>query len=224
MSDVLPANAKTEQSANSGDRDRAPIDHHYGRGWRRYGFDNLPFTERCIHGSDVPISVRNIFNRGLGKPHISFATLPPSDDVAIGMHIHRDVPSGTDVEEWYIVVEGEGEMTFSNGDVETVGAGSLVAIYPGTGHSFRAIGGKPLRLISITPTMYTSKAPITPMPDAFSPTIVVGEVDDAMNPFDATCSRCGATWTRPVDDHSVGSLAKWARSHACVPGDEDVTA
>lgn len=223
MSEGSAAAAETKQAKDVGGRDRALIDHCYERGWRRYGFDNVPFTDRCIHGSDIPIAVRNIFNRGYGKPHISFGILHPSEDAAIGMHIHRDVPSNTDVEEWYIIVDGEGEMTFSNGDIETVGSGDLVAIYPGTGHSFRATGDIPLRLISITPQMYTSKAPVTPMPEAFAPTIVVGEVDDAMNPFDATCRRCGATWSRSADDRSAASLPKWARTHACVPDHEDVT-
>ncbi len=223
MSRASAADAKTEQNQDVGARDRAPIDHHYERGWRRYGFDNVPFTDRSIHGSDIPITVRNIFNRGFGEAHISFGIIPPSDDAAIGMHIHRDVPTGTDVEEWYIIVDGEGEMTFSNGDVERVGSGDLLAIYPGTGHSFRATGDAPLRLISITPQMYTTKAPVTAMPDAFAPAIVVGDVDDTMNPLDAICRRCGATWSRPADDRSAASLPKWARTHACVPDREDVT-
>ena len=223
MSEASAADAETEQTQDVGGRDRTPIDHRYERGWRRYGFDNVPFTDRCIHGSDIPIAVRNIFNRGYGEAHISFGILSPSEDAAIGMHIHRDVPTNTNVEEWYIIVDGEGEMTFSNGDVETVGSGDLVAIYPGTGHSFRATGSQPLRLISITPEMYTTKNPVTPFPDAFAPTIVVGEVDETMNPYDATCSRCGATWHRPAEDQAVASLPKWARTHACVPANEDAT-
>jgi mannose-6-phosphate isomerase-like protein (cupin superfamily) len=215
--------ADTSQAPDAGTRASTPMDHRYERGWRRYGFDNVPFTDRAIHGSSIPIAVRNIFNRGTGKAHISFGILSPSEDASIGMHIHRDVPTNTDVEEWYIIVDGEGEMTFSNGDVEKVGPGDLVAIYPGTGHSFRATGKVPLRLISITPEMYTTKHPVTPTPDAFAPTIVVGAVDDTMNPLDATCRRCGATWSRPADDRSAASLPKWARTHGCVPGHEDAT-
>jgi mannose-6-phosphate isomerase-like protein (cupin superfamily) len=223
MSEASAADAKTKQTQDAGGRAPAPIDHHYERGWRRYGFDNVPFTNRAIHGSDIPIAVRNIFNRGYGKAHISFGIISPSDDAAIGMHIHRDVPTSTDVEEWYIIVDGEGEMTFSNGDVETVGSGDLVAIYPGTGHSFRATGDVPLRLISITPQMYTTKAPVTALPDEFAPTIAVGEVDDTMNPLNARCRRCGATWCRPADDRPAASLPRWARTHACVPDHEDAT-
>jgi mannose-6-phosphate isomerase-like protein (cupin superfamily) len=215
------ADAETRPAQDISGSAPAPIDHHYERGWRRYGFDNVPFTNRAIHGSSIPIAVRNIFNRGTGKAHISFGILEPTEDAAIGMHIHRDVPTNTDVEEWYVIVEGEGEMTFTNGDIERCGPGDLVAIYPGTGHSFRATGQKPLRLISITPEMYTTRNPVTPFPDAFAPAIVVGEVDEAMNPFDATCSRCGATWHRPTGDRSASSLAKWARTHACVPARED---
>ena len=169
------------------------MDHGHERGWHRYGFNNQDFDEqahpriRCADRGAPGVLP------GVGEPHVSFGVIPPNtDSPAIGMHIYRDVPTNTDVEEWYIIVDGEGEMTFSNGDVEKCGPGDLVAIYPGTGHSFRATGEKPLRLISITPLMYTTKNPVTPMPDAFAPTIVVGEVDDTMNPFDATCSCCAS--------------------------------
>lgn len=189
------------------------MDHQYQRGWQRYGFDNQPFVERAIHGAATPISIRLAFNRGTWKPHISFATIPPdTPGQAIGMHVHRDVPSGTDVEEWYIVIDGVGEMTFSNGDTVQAGQGDLIAIYPGTGHSFRAIDG-PVRLISITPEMFTYPSPVDVYPDDFSPRIEVTDVDETMNVVRAVCSDCGASWERPDDDRESRGLAAWARDH-----------
>jgi len=189
------------------------MDHQYERGWQRYGFDNQHFTERAIHGSSSPISLNLAFNRGLWKPHVTFATIPPdTPGQAIGMHVHRDVPSGRDVEEWYIIIDGSGEMTFSNGDVVSVGTGDLVAIYPGTGHSFRALGG-PLRLISITPEMFTYGSPIDEYPEEFSPRIRVLDVDETMNAVRAVCSDCGAEWNRAEDDREAAGLPVWAREH-----------
>ena len=48
------------------------MDHQYERGWQRYGFDNQQFHEAAVHGALSPISVALAFNRGVGKPHISF--------------------------------------------------------------------------------------------------------------------------------------------------------
>jgi len=192
------------------------MDHQYEHGWQRYGFDNQPFEEAAIHGSSSSISVYLSINRGLGRPHISFATIPPdTPGEAIGMHMHRDEPSGKDSEEWYIIIDGVGEMTFSNGDVVRCQQGDLVAIYPGTGHSFRAIGG-PCRLISITPEMFTY--PHEPFrtdeyPEEFDPRIRIGDVDSEMCPLDATCSVCGAKWRRPDEDKGAATLPVWAREH-----------
>ncbi|MDR1426508.1 MAG: cupin domain-containing protein, partial [Bifidobacteriaceae bacterium] len=170
------------------------MDHAHARGWQRYGFDNLAFRKAAIHGSSVEIDVTQAFDRGLWQPHISFAVIPPDTaEEAIGMHIHRDMPTQTDVEEWYIVVEGHGEMTFSNGDTVECGPGDMVAIWPGTGHSFRAIGG-PLKLISITHRMFSYREPreIDPWPEDFSPKIKVNEADDLMVALSATCTVCKA--------------------------------
>jgi mannose-6-phosphate isomerase-like protein (cupin superfamily) len=194
-----------------------PLDHGYDRGWRRYGFDNLPFVERAIHGSKVPIGVNRIFHRGRWKAHCSFGIIPPNtDEPAIGMHVHRDVPTHTDVEEWYIIIDGRGEMTFSNGDSVDVGAGDLVAVHPGTGHSFRAFGDSPVRLISITPVMYEVDSPTDEYPQSFTPRVEVLTADETMNPTTARCTACGTNWNRPDDDRAANTLPEWAREHDCV--------
>ncbi len=193
------------------------MDHQYERGWQRYGFDNQPFTQAASHGSSSPIAVGVAFHRGVGKPHISFATIPAdTPGQAIGMHMHRDVPTGTDIENWYIVIDGVGEMTFSNGDTVLCHQGDLVVFYPGTGHSFRAIGG-PVRVIAITPEMWT-EAPgrnveTDDYPEEFRPRIRVGDVDSDMCPLNAICSVCGAEWRRPADDQEAATLPTWARDH-----------
>ncbi len=192
------------------------MDHTYERGWHRYGFDNVDFSERAIHGSDVPIDIKVLFNRGVGKPHIAFGVIPPNtDSQAIGMHIHRDVPSMTDVEEWYIIIDGTGEMTFSNGDKVELNAGDLIATYPGTGHSFRTIGSEPVRLVSITPQMFTSRnSDFDEAPEKYPPHIYVEDVDLAtMNPLSAHCTTCNERWVRPDDDRAASGLPVWAGSH-----------
>jgi mannose-6-phosphate isomerase-like protein (cupin superfamily) len=191
------------------------IDHKYDRGWRRYGFDNMPFEEAAIHGSEEKISVFLAFNRGLGKPHISFATIYPTEQEAIGMHMHRDTLTGEDTEEWYIIIDGESEMTFSNGDVIHCHSGDMVNIHPGTGHSFRAVGG-PCRIISITPEMFSFHPEfekVDEYPEKFSPRIAVTGIDDEVCATSATCTVCGAEWNRPEDDPSAASLPVWAREH-----------
>lgn len=193
-------------------------EHGFERGWHRYGFDNLDFRQAAIHGSRIPIGVQEAFDRGPGQAHVSFGVIPPSEDDSIGMHIHRDVPSATDVEEWYIIIDGTGEMTFSNGDRVAVGPGDLVAVYPGTGHAFRATGEAPVRLVSITPVMYTSHRPGEPLPAEFRPQIEVEEADPrSMNPLRARCTACDAAWERPADDPGAASLPEWARDHRCSP-------
>jgi mannose-6-phosphate isomerase-like protein (cupin superfamily) len=192
------------------------VEHSYNQGWKRYRFEEVPFETKQIHGSVVPIQVRNLFNRGTGQPHISMGVIPPSGAVeAIGMHVHRDLPAASDVEEWYIVIEGRGVMTFSNGDEAHVGPGDLIVIYPGTGHSFRALSEEPVRLISITPVMYTAPIRVTDYPSHFDPDIIVGEVNEHMNPLTAECARCLRRWARPQDDQASATLPVWARDHGC---------
>jgi mannose-6-phosphate isomerase-like protein (cupin superfamily) len=188
------------------------MDHTYERGWHRYGFDNMEFTDRAIHGSDVPISLKLALNRGVFKPHISFAVIEPTEtEQTIGMHIHRDLPTNTDVEEWYIIIDGKAVMTFSNGDTVDVGPGDMIATYPGTGHSFRAT--ETVHLISITPQMFTSRSPVDEAPEKFAPRIYVSAVNDAMNALRAQCTVCGADWVRPDDDKGSNTLPVWARGH-----------
>lgn len=193
------------------------MDHQYERGWQRYGFDNQSFHEAAVHGATSPISVALAFNRGVGRPHISFMTIPPdTPGQAIGMHMHRDVPTGGDIENWYIIIDGVGDMTFSNGDVVRCQAGDLITFYPGTGHSFRAVGG-PVRAISVTPEMFTPAPELElktdDYPDEFNPQIRVGDVDSDMCPLAAVCSVCGAEWHRPQDDQEAATLSVWARRH-----------
>jgi mannose-6-phosphate isomerase-like protein (cupin superfamily) len=188
------------------------MDHTYERGWHRYGFDNMEFTERAIHGATIPITLKLALNRGLFKPHISFATVEPTEtEQTIGMHIHRDLPTNTDVEEWYIIIDGKAVMTFSNGDTVDLGAGDMIATYPGTGHSFRAT--ETCRLISITPQMFTSRSPVDEAPEQWNPRIYVSEVNDAMNALKAQCTVCSEEWTRPDDDLGSNTLPVWARQH-----------
>ncbi len=132
------------------------------------------------------------------------------------MHMHRDIPTGEDSEEWYIIIDGEAEMTISNGDVVQCKSGDMVAIYPRTGHSFRAVNG-PCRIISITPEMFNymgEPAKTDEFPEKFSPIIEVTEVDpSSMCALKAVCTVCGAEWERPEDDISASSLPVWAREH-----------
>ncbi|MDR1028331.1 MAG: cupin domain-containing protein [Clostridiales Family XIII bacterium] len=188
-------------------------DHCYERGWRRYGFDNLTFKDKTLHGSDEPVSVSNAVNRGLNEAHISFAVIRPTDREAIGMHIHRDVPTDDDREEWYVIIDGEAEQTFSNGDVVRCHAGDLIDIYPGTGHSIRAVNG-PCRIISITPKMfdYGHAAP-DEYPKRFDPKIRIEEVDDVCCVVRAVCTECGAEWRRPEGAGGATALSAWAREH-----------
>jgi mannose-6-phosphate isomerase-like protein (cupin superfamily) len=184
-------------------------------GWRKYSF-NDGMNRRAIHGSAVTIGVDRIFHRGPGEAHVSLGEIPPTTtEEAIGMHIHRDVAGDRDVEEWYIIVDGQGVMTFSDGTTSEVAQGDFVVIRPGIGHSFRAVGDRPVRLVSITPDMYPSASTIDDDRTPVNPRIVIGEVDTSMNPLDATCADCGAGWVRPDDDRPAATLATWARDHPC---------
>jgi len=192
------------------------IEHDFQRGWKRYGFDNLPFSKSAIHGSDQEVSVCRIFDRGYKKAHISFATVYPSETDAIGMHMHRDLQTKEDMEEWYIIIDGEAETSFSNGDTVECKSGDMIAIYPGTGHSFRAING-PCRIISITPEMfhYINEPPeYDRFPEQFDPQIVVTEINpESLCALKAICSECGAEWVCPTDDNCSSTLSVWAREH-----------
>jgi mannose-6-phosphate isomerase-like protein (cupin superfamily) len=196
----------------------AEREHGYERGWYRYGFDTMPFIERTIHGGGADIDISLAFNRGVGKPHIAFGIIYPGrgETPAIGMHIHRDEPSGEDLEEWYVIIDGTGIQRFSNGDSVEFGPGDLIACYPGTGHSLEATGDKPVRIVSITPKMFTSRSPVLdPEPERFEPRIHVRTTDETKNPITAECSDCGAMWERPENDRGANTIATWSVEHEC---------
>jgi hypothetical protein len=191
------------------------IDHQYERGWKRYGFDNQPFETKMLHGSEETISVYSSFKRGLHKPHITFAEIGSTSDEAIGMHIHRDEPTGDDFEEWYVIIDGTAEMTFSNGDVVLCHAGDLLVTYPGTGHSFRAVDGT-CRIISICPEAFRyGDIPVQTdvYPEKFDPRIRVSEMDNKLCAVHAVCTVCGAEWHRSEGDPETAALPVWSKSH-----------
>jgi mannose-6-phosphate isomerase-like protein (cupin superfamily) len=193
--------------------------HGYDRGWCRYSFETEDFHEEIAHGAVSTIRNSIIINRGYGKPHIAFGIIAPDSRnkwPAIGLHIHRDNPTNQDVEEWYIIVEGTGVQRFTNGDSVEFGPGDLIACYPGTGHSLEATGDVPVRLISITPNMFTADwSPVGPWPETFEPRIRVLAADETMGPLTARCADCGSTWERPAGDTGGNTLADWASEHPC---------
>src|SRR4051794_40517596 len=109
-------------------------EHGYDRGWFRYGFNTMPFISRTVHNGGSEMTFSLAFNRGPFKPYAALGIIEPGGELPdIGMHIHRDEPSGEDVEEWYIMIEGTGIQRFTNGDSVEVGPGDMIACYPGTG-------------------------------------------------------------------------------------------
>jgi mannose-6-phosphate isomerase-like protein (cupin superfamily) len=200
------------------------MDHQYERGWQRYGFDNQQFEAKAGHGSKTTISSVLAFNRGLGKPHVTFSLIPPNTTgLGLGLHVHRNLTTGKDAEVWFLIVEGHGEMTFTNGDVVNCGPGDLITSYPGTGHSFRAIEGS-VKVIAIAPEMYTfpDDSETTNFPEDFSPRIRILEFDDgSMCVRHAVCSVCGSEWHRPDYDQEAATLPIWARNHQHLCETED---
>ena len=196
----------------------ADTDHGYERGWCRYGFDTLDFEPLAIHSGAGELDFTVAFNRGPGKPQICFMIIPPeTPQPAVGLHIHRDEPSGEDLEEWYVIIDGTGVMRFSNGDSVSFRPGDLLGVYPGTGHSVVATGDEPVRLLVITPKMWTLEAPRSPTtpPETFEPRIRVLTTDEPLNPITAECSVCGARWERSADDQAANGLPVWAVEHEC---------
>ena len=129
----------------------------------------------------------------------------------------RIEPSSEDLEEWYVIIEGTGVMRFSNGDSVSFRPGDRLAVYPGTGHSVVATGDEPVRLLVITPKMWTLEDPRSPTtpPERFEPRIRVLTTDEPLNPITAECSVCGARWERPADDQAANGLPVWAVEHEC---------
>jgi mannose-6-phosphate isomerase-like protein (cupin superfamily) len=164
----------------------------------------------------MPIGVP--FNRGAGQPQTFLAIVPPGAGThPIPMHVHRDLPTNTDLEEWWVIIDGQGEMTFSNGDTVTLTPGDVIATFPGTGHSFRVTGETPVRLVAFLPKMFTTETEADRAPTAtFAPTIIVEEVDkSALNPTVARCARCDGRWNRLDEGGPPPNLPNWAREHAC---------
>jgi mannose-6-phosphate isomerase-like protein (cupin superfamily) len=193
------------------------VDGGYAHGWAKFSFDEPEFSERRVHGSTVSVRVRTLFNRGRGLPFASAGIIPPtSQEPGIGLHVHRDLERATDVEEWYIIVAGRGEMRFSNGDSVEVGPGDFVTTYAGTAHSLRATGDDQLQMISITPEMFFDTRVTEILPARPAPTVEVVAVDTGtMGPVRVRCTRCGMTWERAADSSDSNALADWARAHGC---------
>lgn len=192
----------------------------YEQGWTKFSFDETEFRERRAHGSAVPIRARALFNRGRGLPFVSAGIIPPTvAEPGIGLHVHRDLDRAADVEEWYIIVAGQGVMRFSNGDSVDVGAGDFITTYAGTGHSLQATGDDRILMISITPQMFFDTQVTEILPAQPAPVIDVTAVDTAtMGPVSARCSRCGLTWARPADSADSNPLVDWAQAHGCTRG------
>ena len=192
----------------------------YERGWQRYSFDTIELAGAYAHGGDVEIPIGIALNRGAGQPQTLLAIVPPGTGTQpLPMHVHRDLPTNTDLEEWWVILDGEGEMTFSNGDVVALGPGDVVATFPGTGHSFHATGETPVRLVAFLPKMFTTGTEADRAPAAaFAPTIIVEEVDNStLNPTVARCARCDERWKRPDHELPASNLPHWAQEHACYP-------
>lgn len=195
-------------------------DQHYGRGWQGYSFGSATMHEVKAHGAQTAIRAASAFNRGPGRLQMSLLELPAGvAEDSIGLHIHRDFPTGRDVEEIYILVEGEGVMTFSNGDVVSMGPGDFVTTYPGTGHAFRVTGNRTARIVVVVPEAFRSDRPPVPFdefPDEFAPKIrIVSCHPTSMTPVGAECRVCGEAWS--VDGVEIGeeSLSQWASQHLC---------
>jgi mannose-6-phosphate isomerase-like protein (cupin superfamily) len=196
------------------------MDQGYGRGWRRYAFDEVPLSPAHAHGSDVTIRVATAFNRGPGQLQTYLLELPPhSEGEAIALHIHRDVPTGKDVEELYILVDGDCMMTFSNGDEVPLRPGDVVTTYPGTGHAIRVVGDQPARVVAVVPHGYRTDRPAAaadPFPEVFNPRIqVVACHPTTMTPLEARCTRCGGSWALNGQGATLRALPEWASDHAC---------
>jgi mannose-6-phosphate isomerase-like protein (cupin superfamily) len=195
---------------------RQIVDQAYERGWRRYSFEEPAAREVRAHGADIVIRAASAVNRGPGELQMSLLELPPhGEGDAIGLHIHRDVPTGEDVEEVYIILEGLGTMTFTTGEKVGLAPGHVVTTYPGTGHSVRVTGAAPMRIVVVVPHAFRidgSAGPVDVFPDMFAPRIRVTKCDPrSMSPQEALCSSCGGAWrTAPGDE-----LPHWAASHEC---------
>jgi mannose-6-phosphate isomerase-like protein (cupin superfamily) len=190
----------------------------YWRGWQRFGFNTMTFTSDRVHGGGADIETSIALDRGVGKPFVAFVVVPPSPGQAppLGMHVHRSMELGKDVEEWYIIIEGTGIQWFTNGDSVEFGPGDLIAVYPGTGHSLEVIGDKPVKMLGILPEVYMTVNTGQPeWPESWQPRIRVLTTTDGLNPDTVECAECGKTWQRPEDDLGSNTLPAWAAEHEC---------
>jgi quercetin dioxygenase-like cupin family protein len=196
------------------------MDQDYARGWRRYTFEDVATQLVNAHGSDVTIRAGTAFNRGPGELQMSLLELPPhAESEAIGLHIHRDVPTGRDVEEIYIVVSGNCVMTFSSGDEVTLAQGDVVTTYPGTGHALRVVGKAPARVVVVVPHAFRSDRPrsaVDAFPAQFNPRIEVVTCHPAqMTPLEARCRECEQKWAADLEGGGSIGLREWAAGHCC---------
>lgn len=189
----------------------------HDRGWHRFGFDTLDFTKVRAHSGTVDIDFSAAFDRGTDEPFCAFCVVYPGDSEGpqIGMHMHRGEPSGKDIEEWYIIIDGTGIQRFSNGESVEFGPGDLIATYPGTGRSLEVTGDTPVKLIAIAPKMFTTPFPHDTWPERWEPRINVLTMNDDQNPLTAECTDCGATWEQPEQDSGSNTLPVWAVEHEC---------
>lgn len=196
------------------------MDQNYRRGWQSYSFERATMHEVKAHGAQSAIRASAAFNRGPGKLQMSLLEIPSGvKEDSIGLHIHRDFPTGRDVEEIYILVEGEGVMTFTNGDETSMRPGDIITTYPGTGHAFRVVGEHTARMIVVVPEAFRSDRPpasIDDFPTEFVPQIrIVSCHPTAMSPVEAECRACGATWSVHGCGVVDAGLPEWAAHHEC---------
>lgn len=107
----------------------------------RCNLADVPTQPARAHGGEGEIAFARILdgNRCQGALNfIDLAILEPG--VSIGRHRH-----GPDEEEYYLVLEGEGEM-WREGERFAVGPGELIRNPPGGAHGLVCTGDGPLRL------------------------------------------------------------------------------
>jgi mannose-6-phosphate isomerase-like protein (cupin superfamily) len=197
------------------------MDQGHELGWRQYSFEEMQMRDIISHGGDIQVHAATPIKRGPGELHISLVELPPhAEGYAIGLHVHRDLPTGKDVEEIFAILEGHGIMTFTNGDTVALSPGDVVTTYPGTGHALRVTGDIRMRLVAVLPHDYrtaASSVPASRFPDRFSPRIQVTSCHSrTMAPLEALCNSCSATWKADSGDEGAINLPQWATAHPCI--------
>lgn len=110
-------------------------------GGGRWSLDDLALETVVAHHGEGTIGFARLVDRTRqdGALHfVDLAVLPPGS--SIGTHTHH-----ADEEEFYVVLEGEGEMC-RDGETFTVKAGEVIRNRPGGTHGLRNTGSHPLRL------------------------------------------------------------------------------